>query len=183
MKGDPVVVDALLLEILPRLHQIALRELTREHQAPPLSKTELIHELWLRNLSKGGWPVRDRGHFYAMVSRAMRQVLVDLARNRMAARRGGGDPAGPFEDSLESPQVAVGDTQQIVDLGILMDRLEEKDAEAALVLDMVYFTGFTLEETARETGLTLKQVRARWKTGIEWLKKMNRVRPRVASTS
>src|ERR1039458_7579529 len=59
----------------------------------PLSKTELIHEVWLTSLSKGGWQIRDQGHFYALASLAMRRVLVDLARKRLPFRRGaGGDP-------------------------------------------------------------------------------------------
>jgi RNA polymerase sigma factor (sigma-70 family) len=63
------------------------------------------------------------------------------------------------------------DAERIVDIGILMDRLEAKDPDAARVVDMHYFTGFTLEEIGQETGLTLKQVRSRWERGMKRLKR------------
>ena len=91
MQGNQSVVDALLREVLPKLHEIAVRELKRERYMAPLSKTELIHEVWLTNLSKGGWQIHDQGHFYALASLAMRRVLIDLARKRLAARRGAGE--------------------------------------------------------------------------------------------
>lgn len=87
MEGDPAVTESLLHEVLPRLREIAARELKREHPVAPLSKTELIHELWLSNLSKGGWQIHDQGHFFALASLAMRRILVDLARRRLALRR------------------------------------------------------------------------------------------------
>jgi RNA polymerase sigma factor (TIGR02999 family) len=171
MDGDMAAADALLREVLPKLHEIAVRELKRERYMAPLSKTELIHEVWLSNLSKGGWQIRDQGHFYALASLAMRRVLVDLARRRLAACRGGGEAALQLEDMggvLDSPAP---DLQQIVEIGIIMERLEAKDPDAARMVDMHYFSGFTLEEIAQETGLTLRQVRLRWERGLKWLKR------------
>src|SRR3984957_14281693 len=128
MQGDSAVVESLLREVLPKLHQIALRELKRERYVAPLSKTELIHEVWLSSLSKGGWEIRDQGHFYALASLAMRRVLVDLARKRLAVRRGAGETMLPLDhSSLLGPTVR--DAEQIVEIGILMERLEGKDPD------------------------------------------------------
>lgn len=91
MQGDTAAVDALLYEVLPKLRDIALRELRRERYAAPLSKTELINELWVNHLSKGGWQIHDRGHFYALASMAMRRVLIDIARKRLALCRNNGE--------------------------------------------------------------------------------------------
>jgi len=171
MNGDRAAADALLREVLPKLHEIAVRELKRERYMAPLSKTELIHEVWLSNLSKGGWQIRDQGHFYALASLAMRRVLVDLARRRLAACRGGGEAVLPIDDAggiLDNPGQ---DFEQIVEIGILMERLEAKDPDAVRVVDMHYFSGFTLDEIAKETGLTLRQVRLRWERGLKWLKR------------
>ena len=66
MRGDTAATDALLRQVLPKLHEIAVRELKRERYVPPLSKTELIHEVWLSSLSRGGWQIHDRGHFFAL---------------------------------------------------------------------------------------------------------------------
>jgi RNA polymerase sigma factor (TIGR02999 family) len=175
MRGDSAATDALLRQVLPKLHEIAVRELKRERYMAPLSKTELIHEIWLSSLSRGGWQIRNRGHFFALACLAMRRVLVDLARKRLAARRGGG--ASP--PSLEQSGLiagSMGDAAQIVEIGIAMERLEATDPEAARVIDMHYFSGATLEEIAQETGLTFRQVRSRWERGRTALKRLLRGR-------
>lgn len=72
--GDLEVADALFREILPTLHQLAVRQLARERYAAPVSATALVNELWLRNLRHGGWSIRNRDHFYAIVGVALRRV-------------------------------------------------------------------------------------------------------------
>jgi RNA polymerase sigma factor (TIGR02999 family) len=183
MQGDTVVADALLGEVMPKLREIALRALKREKYVAPLSKTELISELWVSNLSKGGWKIRDQGHFYALASLAMRRILVDLARKRLAVRRGGGDSTLSLDDAGALLGPSVQDAAQIVEIGILMERLDAKDADAARMVDMHYFSGFTLEEIAKETGLTLKQVRTRWDRGLKWLKKMLQAKAREGGST
>jgi RNA polymerase sigma factor (TIGR02999 family) len=172
MEGNNSVVDALLREVLPKLHEIAVRELKRERYMAPLSKTELIHEVWLSSLSKGGWRINDQGHFYALASLAMRRVLVDMARKRLAARRGAGETTLALDESPALLGPAVRDAQQIVEIGLLMERLEARHPDAARMVDMHYFSGFTLDEIAQETGLTVRQVRSRWEKGMKWLKRM-----------
>jgi RNA polymerase sigma factor (TIGR02999 family) len=171
MEGDTAAADALLREVLPKLRDIALRELNRERYVAPLSKTELISELWVSNLSKGGWEINDQGHFYALASMAMRRILVDVARKRLAARRGGGETELALDESGPFIGATMEDAERIVEIGILMDRLDAKIPDSARVVDMHYFSGFTLEEIATETGLTLKQVRLRWERGMDWLKR------------
>jgi RNA polymerase sigma factor (TIGR02999 family) len=174
MRGDTAAIDALLREVLPKLHQIAIRELKRERYMAPLSKTELIHEVWINSLSKGGWQIRDRGHFFALASLAMRRVLVDLARKRLAGRRGGGEETVSLEEWTGPLKAPVRDARQIVEIGILMEQMETRDPDAARVVDMHYFSGFTLQEIAAETGLTFRQARSRWERGRDWLKRMLR---------
>jgi len=176
MQGDSAATDALLREILPKLHEIAVRELKRERYVAPLSKTELIHEIWLSSISRGNWQIRDRGHFFALACLAMRRVLVDLARKRLADRRGGGETTLPLDDTAPMARHER-DAQQIVEIGIAMERLEAVDPEAARVVDMHYFTGATLEEIAKETGLTFRQTRYRWERGRRALKVLLRGKP------
>jgi len=172
LQGDRGAVDALLREVLPKLHEIAVREVNRERYIAPVSATELINEVWLRNMSRGGWEIRDRGHFYAIASLAMRRVLVDLARNRLAQSRGGGQAAISLDEAVTPFPTTTKDAQQIVEIGLLMERLEVADASAARVVDMHYFGGFTLEEISAHTGWSFRQVRSRWEKGREWLKSM-----------
>ena len=168
--GDRDVAEAVLREVLPRLHQIAVRELRRERYVAPLSPTELIHEVWIRNLRKGGWQINSREHFYAIAALAMRRVLVDFARNRLAQRRGDGETPDSLDENASTRQADGPDPESIVQMGMLMDQLEKANPEAARVVDMHYFAGFTLEEIAEITGLTFRQVRHRWERGRDWLK-------------
>jgi len=168
--GDREIAEAVLAEVLPRLHQIAVRELRRERYMAPLEPTELINEVWIRNLSKGGWQIEGREHFYAIAARAMRWVLVDLARNRLAQRRGDGLAPASLEDVPIAAQSCSNDLESTVRIGDLMEKLEKYDHEAACIVDMHYFAGFTLEEIAKITGLTVRHIRHRWEKGRDWLK-------------
>jgi RNA polymerase sigma factor (TIGR02999 family) len=168
--GDREIAETVLREVLPRLHQIAVRELRRERYVTPLSPTELINEVWLRNLRKGGWQINSREHFYAIAALAMRRVLVDFARNRLAQRRGDGETPDSLEFNSSVSSAAKSDPESIVQIGMLMDQLEQANREAARVVDMHYFAGFTLDEIAQITGLTFRQVRHLWEKGRDWLK-------------
>lgn len=168
--GDRGMAEAVLSEILPRLHQIAVRELRRERFIAPLEPTELINEVWIRNLSRGGWDIKGREHFYAIAALAMRWVLVDFARGRLAQRRGDGRLPASLEDIPMAAETAAGDLESMVRIGDLMDKLEKFDHEAARVVDMHYFAGFTLEEIAAITGMSARQIRHRWEKGRNWLK-------------
>lgn len=171
--GNTENVDDLLREILPKLHEIAVRELHREHHSAPLSPTELIHEIWLRNLSRASWTIRDQAHFYAIASLAMRRVLTDLARKRLSARRNG--EQGMPLNGPPSRNAWDRNARQIVEMGALMDRLETELPDSARAVDMHYFAGFTFDEIAKINGLTVRQVRFRWEKGMEWLKRAHNV--------
>ena len=166
--GDREIAETILREVLPTLHQIAVRELQRERYVAPLSPTELINEVWLRSLRKGGWQINSREHFYAIAALAMRRVLVDFARQRLAHRRGDGEKTQSLDESL--PQAETSDAETIVQIGILMERLEKAAPDAARIVDMHYFAGFTLQEIAELTGLTFRRVRHLWEKGRDWLK-------------
>ena len=167
--GDREIAERLLREVLPRLHQIAVGHLARERAVVPLSPTELIHEVWLRSLNKGGWQIRNREHFYSIAAYAMRRVLVDFARARLAQTRGAGDVPVSLSDPLSGAEPGVSDHAHIVEVGIMMERLEKNDPLAAQIIDLHYFAGFTLEESAEVMRLTLRQVRHRWSKAKRWL--------------
>jgi hypothetical protein len=96
--GDRIIAQEVLTAILPKLHQIAVGQLRRERFYAPVTPTELINEVWIRSLRKGGWKIKDREHFYAIAARAMRQVLVDFAQNRLAESRGSGELPSPLDE-------------------------------------------------------------------------------------
>jgi RNA polymerase sigma factor (TIGR02999 family) len=168
--GDLEVAEAVLREVLPKLHEIAVRELRRERYIAPLLPTELINEVWIRSLRKGGWTINSREHFYAIAALAMRRVLVDFARSRLTHRRGDGATPDSLDETAFAGQGVHSDLESMVQIGLLMDKLETVNLGAARVVDMHYFAGFTLEEIAEITGLTFRQVRHRWEKGRDWLK-------------
>jgi RNA polymerase sigma factor (TIGR02999 family) len=168
--GDRDIAEAVLRKVLPTLHQIAVRELRRERYIAPLSPTELINEVWLRNLRKGGWQVNSREHFYAIAALAMRRVLVDFARQRLAQRRGEGEQSHSLEERISIERSGPPDAESVVQIGLLMERMEKAIPEAARIVDLHYFAGFTLQEIAEITGLTFRQVRHLWEKGRDWLK-------------
>lgn len=169
MQGDATFADTLIRELTPKLREIALRTLRRERFAAPLSPTELINEFWVSSLSSGGFRIEDRGHFFGVASRIMRNTLVDLARKRLADRRGGGAVAFSLDENFTG--LPVEDASRIVEIGVLMQQLDAELPESATIVDMHYFAGFTLEEIADRTRLTVKQVRGRWDKGLKWLKR------------
>ncbi len=183
MSGNTSAAGDLMQEILPKLRQLAVSALHRERYAAPFSQTELIHELWIGSLGKGGWHVRDRGHFYALASLAMRRILIDFARKRLTLRRGGAAAPCAVPEFAGRKGPFLQDAEQIVTIGLLMDRLETLDPEAARMVDMHYFSGFTLQEIARETGLSVKRVRLGWERGLQWLQNRLRAAPPATRAS
>jgi RNA polymerase sigma factor (TIGR02999 family) len=169
--GDREIAEAVLRQVLPKLHQIALRELRRERYVAPLTPTELIHEVWLRSLGKGGWQINGREHFYAIAALAMRRVLVDFARQRLAQRRDDGGKPESLDENTSRILGEAPDLESVVQIGLLMEKLEKTSLKAARVVDMHYFAGFTLQEVSEITGMTLRQVRHLWEKGRDWLKK------------
>lgn len=168
--GDREIAEMVLAEVLPELHKIAVQALRRERYIAPLDPTELINEVWIRNFSKGGWKVESRNHFFAIAAQAMRWVLVDNARHRLAQRRK--DAQGVLSlDEVPGAAFATGtDLEEIVRLGMLMERLEKHNRAAARIFDLHYFAGFSLEKVAEISGLTVRQVRTLSEKARDWLK-------------
>ncbi len=168
--GDKDIADAVFHAVYPRLREIASRSLKpHERRIALLSTGDLIHEVWVSHLRKGGFEIKSMEHFYSIASRAMRQVLVDLARRRLAQRRGEGDHPISIEAASGEPAPGA-NAESVVAMGLLMDQLEVEDIEAARVIDMDYWVGFTHQEIATYTGLSVRQVRHRSKRGHDWLK-------------
>ena len=173
--GDRSGTDALMNEIFPKLRQIARRELKGEWHKAALRPTELIRELWLRDLAKADWQIRNRGHFYAIASLVMRRIVVNMARERLAQRRGGTTEILSLEDSpAHLSQEA--DALEVIEIGQMLERLDDRDSDAARVIDMHYFAGFTLKEIAESSQISVRQVRLRWERGLKSLRNSLKVR-------
>jgi RNA polymerase sigma factor (TIGR02999 family) len=168
-EGDRAALDRLIPLVYAELRDVARRQLRREASGHTLDSVALVHEAYLKLVQ--GEPVawQSRAHFFGIASRAMRAILVDHARSRGAAKRGGG--VVPLE--LESVAELVPDVR-LEAIGTLDDalvRLARVDEEASRAVECRYFGGLTLEETAAALGLSVATTRRRWAFAKAWLRR------------
>lgn len=163
-EGDAAAFDQLMPLVYERMRQLAHQ---RRHGEPDasLNTTALVHEAYLR-LVDARTSVRDRNHFLALASRVMRHLLVDQARARKAAKRGGGAVAIPLNEAV---WVADADLDVIADLDGALRRLEAMDERQARMLELRYFGGLSLEETAGALDVSLATVKRELRSARAWL--------------
>jgi len=164
--GDAEALDRLFTLSYAELHRAAAALLRAEAPGHTLQPTALVHELWLK-LSGGTPPeVASRAHFVGVAARAMRQVLVDHARRRRAAKRG--DGVTPVRIS----QVQVGmdiDVEELIALNDALDRLGEQSPRLRTLVELRFFGGLTEEEAAAAMGVTSRTVQRDWVKARAWL--------------
>jgi RNA polymerase sigma factor (TIGR02999 family) len=164
--GDREALDRLMPMVYDRLRQLARQRLRAEGSACSLDTGALVHEAYLR-LAAGAAPtLHDRGHFLGLASRVMRHLLVDHARARQAAKRGGGFPPVEQEPLMWIPQ---SDLESVTALDEALGRLEALDARQCRILEQRYFGGLSLEETAEAQGLSLATVKRELRSARAWL--------------
>jgi len=164
--GDRDALDQLVPIVYAHLRELAHRRLLGEPGFVSVNTTALVHEAYIRLVGIHEARFRDRAHFLAMASRAMRRILVDHARARMAAKRGGGAVAVDLEDELLAND---GRSAAVTELDDALERLEALDERQARILEQRYFGGLTLEETAEATGLSLATVKRELRFARAWL--------------
>lgn len=157
--GDGAASDAALRLVYDELRRMAAAHLTRERRGVSLSATDLVHEMYVR--VAGDLPVawQTRAHFFGVAAEAMRRILVERARRRRAAKRGGGQR--PV--TLEADAAAVFDrTDEILSVDEAIRRMESVDPAAAAVVRLRFFAGLSEDETARALGISPRTVRREW---------------------
>jgi RNA polymerase sigma-70 factor, ECF subfamily len=165
-QGDQDAVEELLPLIYGELRRIARRHLRGERDGHTLEATALVHEVYLR-LSGGSEPRwNDRVHFYAVAAQMMRRVLVDHARSRGAAKRGGSVVKVSLDEARD-PAVESG--PDVVALDDALKSLEALDPRKSRIIELRFFGGLTLEETAAVVGLSVPTVVKETRLARAWL--------------
>jgi RNA polymerase sigma factor (TIGR02999 family) len=161
--GDERALKELLPLIYEQLRRVARQHLRNQRADHTLQTTALIHEAYLRLAGGAGLSVRDRNHFVALASRMMRQVLVDHARGRLAAKRHGGVRV----TLSEAADVA----QEINVLGVdeALTRLSELDEQQARIVELRFFGGLSIQETADALHISASTVKRDWTMARAWL--------------
>jgi len=165
--GDEQAFDRLIPLVYDELHRMALRYLAGERSHLSLQATGLVNEVCLRLL---GWDQarwQNRGHFFGVSARMMRRVLVDIARRRRADRRGGSGAIRVPIDGLDLPAPQTGDDLIAVDQAL--EALSAEDSRKARVVELRFFGGLSVEETAETLGVSVRTVHTDWVFARAWL--------------
>lgn len=165
--GDENAGEEMLSELHRELRIQARRALRRERPNHTLQPTALVNEAYLRLIEVDRIEWQDREHFLRAAAKTMRRVLVDYARQRNRAKRGDGRPSLPLE---EGEAVAIRVDEDLEALDEALDRLAELDAEKAELVELRFFGGFSIEETAELLGISRATVIRKWRLSKVWLR-------------
>lgn len=167
--GDESARGELMSVVYQTLHRIAESQLRKERPEHTLQPTALVNEAYLRLFGHSEIQFADRAHFFAVVSRAMRRILVDHARARAAAGRN--EEHVPVDTSIEFEAGAVSEPRKLLNLDLAMDALARERSSLAELIEMRYFGGMTAEETAEVVGRSVHVVRHELRLAHAWLRR------------
>ena len=166
-EGEAEALEALLPLVYDQLRRIAARELRRERSGHTLAPTALVHELYLRLIDQRRATWQNRAHFFALSAQLMRRVLVDHARTRDAEKRGGSATHITLSDVA-----AAGEQPGIVDVLAVDDalqRLAQHDPEQVRIVELRFFAGLSVEETAHVLQRSPRTIKREWRLAKAWL--------------
>jgi RNA polymerase sigma factor (TIGR02999 family) len=165
--GDEQAFDRLIPLVYDELHRMALRHLAGERSNISLQATALVNEVCLRLL---GWDQarwQNRGHFFGVSAQMMRRVLVDIARRRLADRRGG---AQAVRVPLDAVELAANDRDtDLIAIDQALERLAAQDARKARVVELRFFGGLSMDEIAQALDVSIRTVHTDWAFARAWL--------------
>jgi RNA polymerase sigma factor (TIGR02999 family) len=166
--GNPVALDRLVEAVYPELRAIALRYFRKERPDHTLQCTALVNEAWLRLAQASGKQWENRAHFFGFAARLMRGILVDHARARQTAKRG----SGAITVTLTEGRVATRAPEvDVLDLHAALEDLEKMDPLQSRIVELRYFGGLTVEETAEVTGVSPSTVKREWVLAKTWIRR------------
>lgn len=157
--GDGDALELLLPQVYHELRSLAHRYLVRENAGHTLSTTALVHEAYLRLSAGGSADWRDRAHFFGYAATIMRNILVDYARRRGAVKRGGDKIPVDWDQADASVEAVAAD---MLALDEALTRLEQAEPALARVVELRFFAGLSLEETAEVVGRSTRSVDRDW---------------------
>jgi RNA polymerase sigma-70 factor, ECF subfamily len=174
--GDSRAADRLVPLVLQELQELARRYLKTERPGHTLQATALVNEAYLRLVGDQARDWRNRAHFIGVSASIMRRILIDHARRKQALKRSAGEPA--FELGGQ-PGLSSEQADELIALNSALDRLEQMNPRQRQVVELRYFGGLSLEETAEALGVSDMTVKRDWMTARAWLK--GQVRPEAIS--
>jgi RNA polymerase sigma factor (TIGR02999 family) len=165
--GDQEARDALVPLIYKELRRIARRHLGHERPDHTLQSAALVNEAYLRLVGQKPPEWQNRAHFFGVAAQMMRHILVDHARNRLAAKRGAGAPRLSLNPDIALPQKPELD---LVALDGALNKLAALDPRESRLIELRFFGGLSIEETAVVLGISARTVKREWATARAWLR-------------
>jgi RNA polymerase sigma factor (TIGR02999 family) len=164
--GDNEALEQLTPLVYQELKKLAESYLRRERADHTLQPTALAHEAYLKLIDQRNVKWQNRAHFYGIAAQAMRRILVDHARARLAGKRGSGGAVVSLDEAID---VSDERADQLVALNGALETLAELDPSKSRIVELKYFGGMTLEETAEVLGVSRATVTREWRMAKAWL--------------
>ena len=168
--GDASALDQLVPLVHRELHRIARHCMAAERAGHTLEPTALINEAYLRLTSVASIDWQDRAHFFAMTARLMRRILVDIARRKNSAKRAGASVRAPFEDAM-AVVTDRGSDPDLIALNLALEALSQFDQRKGLVVELRFFGGLSVDETAVALNVSPETVHRDWRLAKAWLRR------------
>lgn len=166
-KGNANALEELMPLVYRELHRLADSYLRRERQGHTLQATALINEAYLRIIDQDRVSWQNRAHFFGVAAQMMRRILIDHARAHQYAKRGGGAQKLTLDEALCLPQQER--DLDLVALDDALNRLDEIDPKQSRIIELRFFGGLTIEETAQVMGISTPTVERGWRLARAWL--------------
>ena len=168
-RGRKDALDRLIPIVYKELRRLAGYYMRDERIGHTLQPTALVHEAFLRLVDQNRADWQNRAQFMGVAAQLMRRLLVDHARGRAAAKRGAGAPV-TLDDARLNQGANIGQTEEILAVDEVLARLNDLDPQQAQVVEMRYFGGLSVEETAEAMGISTRTVKRDWAMAKAWLK-------------
>lgn len=165
-RGDREAAEQALPQVYDELRRIAAKLLRREREGHTLQATAIVHEAYLRLVAQTGMEWSSRAHFYAFSAHLIRRILVDHARRRNRAKRGG---LSEKITLVEAADLALENSPGLLALDEVLSGLEKVDPRKATVVELKFFAGLTLDEIAAQLGISPETVTREWRRARAWL--------------
>jgi len=165
-RGDQLATNELFPLVYDELRRLAEQHMAKERVGHTLQPTALVHDAYLRLVGPGDTTWQNRAHFFGAAAKAIRRILIDHARAKGRAKRGGGQGRIPLEGLQASAQ---GSLVDLLALDEALDRLAVMDPDKARVVELRFFAGLTIDETAQTMEISVATVSRHWEFARVWL--------------
>ena len=165
--GNEEVVNQILPHIYDELRRLASSYLRRERSNHTLQPTALVHEAYMKLIDQSRVKWQNRAHFFGIAAQVMRRILMDHARKHTAEKRGGDAEVLPIEEEILI--VSHDKSAELVALDDALNQLAEMDERKAKIVELRYFGGLSIEETAEVLGVSVPTVNREWRMAKAWL--------------